>query len=296
MSLQIDQNVELAPYTTYRIGGQAKYFTIARSTTQLTAALGFARDRGIESFLLGTGANILVGDGGFEGLVILNQAATTEFDGTRLRADSGASIQHLISVSAQRGLAGLEHFAGIPSSLGGAMRQNIHFLSPDRQRTLFIAEIVESATLLDEEGQEQKVGSDFFEFGYDFSILHRRPLTVLDVTLKLQPDSPESIKERASANLAWRRQRHPNLRRQPSCGSVFKKIDGVGAGRLIEQSGLKGRRWGGAEISRKHANFIINRSQASAADVRRLIELVQSRVQAETGHWLEPEIGFVGQF
>ncbi|MEK6635187.1 MAG: UDP-N-acetylenolpyruvoylglucosamine reductase, partial [Planctomycetota bacterium] len=169
------------------------------------------------------------------------------------------------------------------------------FLSPDRKRTVFIEEIVQTSRIFTEEGQFRTVGVDYFQFSYDKSILQRRKDIVLDVTFQLAPKSKEDIQKVMDENLAWRRAKQPLLEEYPSCGSVFKKIEGVGAGRLIEQAGLKGKRAGGAEVSRKHANFIVNTGSARASDVLRLIKLVQDEVKRKSGYSLETEITVVGE-
>ncbi len=293
---QAERNVILAPFTTYKIGGPADFFVAPRTIDELTGAISSARENQIQYFLLGTGANILIGDGGFRGLVIHNQFDDYHFDDTQLTAGSGAVIKDLIAVCTEQGLSGLEHYSGIPSSVGGAIWQNLHFLSPDRQRTMFISEVVAGATILTQGGQIRTVDTDFFQFGYDTSRLHHEPIVVLDVTFHLTPAEPRQIRHQIQENLNWRRSKQPQLDEFPSCGSVFKKIDGVGAGRLIEDAGLKGRRIGGAEISQKHANYIVNIGDAKAADVRALIELVQLAVKGHSGYQLEPEIGFIGEF
>lgn len=175
-------------------------------------------------------------------------------------------------------------------------RQNLHFLSPDRQSTIFIGGIVESATILDKDNTIKKVGKDYFEFGYDYSILHTKPVVVLDATFSLKPARHENIARQIQDNLAWRNDKQPQLSDVPSCGSVFKKIENLGAGRLIEKAGLKGTRVGGAMISPKHANYIVNMGGATAKDVLALIAHVQTTVLEKTGNQLEPEISFVGDF
>jgi UDP-N-acetylmuramate dehydrogenase len=292
----LQKNVPLAPFTTYKIGGPADLYFPAKSPEAITAALLYARDHQLPVFILGTGANILVGDRGFRGLIIHNQAQAVALNGHQLTADSGAVIGDLIELTASQGLSGLEHFAGIPSSVGGALWQNLHFLAPNRQETVFIGDLVESAVILDEELTTHTVDRAFFRFGYDYSLLHDRPLTVLQATFNLIPADSTLIRRQIEANLDWRRRKHPPLETEPSAGSVFKKIAGVGAGRLIDQAGLRGRRLGGAKVSEKHTNFIVNASHATAADVRGLIDLVQTEVEAKTGYRLEPEIQFIGEF
>jgi UDP-N-acetylmuramate dehydrogenase len=211
-------------------------------------------------------------------------------------AGSGVTIAELISESTRRGLSGFEHYINIPSSVGGALWQNLHFLSPDRSRTMFIEEILESAELLTEEGERRTVDTKYFEFGYDDSILHRRRDVVLTATFQLEPEEQDRILAVADANAAWRAEKHPPGAERMSAGSVFQKIEGVGAGRLIDQAGLKGYSVGGAQVSDRHANYILNLGGATAADVRGLIAHIQREVKAETGHDLRPEISFVGEF
>jgi UDP-N-acetylmuramate dehydrogenase len=290
----------LAPYTTFRIGGPADLFHEPQSANELAAAILAARRLEVPFFLLGLGANILIGDKGFRGLVIRNQARGIEiFPGTgRVRAESGAVVYpDLIDAAIGRGLSGLEHYVGIPSTVGGALWQNLHFLSPApaRERTMFIAEVTREAEILTLEGERRTVDAGYFQFGYDTSILHHRPDVVLAVTFQLTPDDPKRLRRIAEENLDWRRERHPPLDAEPSAGSIFKKIEGIGAGRLIDECGLKGRQIGGAMITRRHANIFINTGGATAADVRALIAHVQEVVEARTGYRLEPEISFVGE-
>jgi UDP-N-acetylmuramate dehydrogenase len=291
----------LAPYTTFRIGGPADLFYEARSADELEKAILAAREHGVPFFLLGLGANILIGDRGFRGLVIRNVARGIEFlpDGHGLRAESGAVVwPDLIEAAVAHGLSGLEHYVGIPSTVGGALWQNLHFLSPApaRERTMFIAEVTREAEILTVEGERQTVGVEYFQFGYDTSILHHRPDVVLSATFELEPADPERMRRIVAENLEWRRERHPPLDTEPSAGSIFKKIEGIGAGRLIDQCGLKGARIGGARVTPRHANIFINAGGATAADVRALIAHVQEVVRERTGYSLEPEISFVGEF
>jgi UDP-N-acetylmuramate dehydrogenase len=291
----------LAPYTTFRIGGPADLFYEPATADELAAALLAAREHGVPFFLLGLGANVLVGDRGFRGLVIRNRARHLEFspgDGT-VRAESGAIVwPDLIEAAVAHGLSGLEHYVGIPSTVGGALWQNLHFLSPApaRERTMFIAEVTGAAEILAVEGERRTVGVDYFEFGYDTSVLHHRPDVVLAATFQLAPEDPERMRRIVEENLQWRRERHPPLDTEPSAGSIFKKIEGIGAGRLIDECGLKGTRIGGAMITRRHANIFINTGGATAADVRALIAHCQEAVEKRTGYRLEVEISLVGEF
>ena len=245
--------------------------------------------------MLGCGANILVGDKGFRGLVIKNEADAARFDGTTLTAEGGITIARLIELTVPKGLSGFEPYVEIPSTLGGAMWQNLHFLSYPHKETRFIAEIVAGATVLSDD-EERRVGKDYFKFGYDTSTLHGNDDVVLDVTIELSKAPVARLREILAKNAEWRHAKHPPRAAEMSAGSIFQKIEGVGAGRLIDQAGLKGYRVGGAEVSPQHANYILNVGKATAADVRQLIEHVQKTVESKTGHQLEPEISFVGVF
>jgi UDP-N-acetylmuramate dehydrogenase len=297
---RLERNVPLAPYTTFRIGGPADLLYRARTPDELANAVSIARQTGVPHFLLGMGANILVGDGGFRGLVIRNEAEEIEFlEGPRVRAGSGARVYHeLIQATVARGLGGLHHYVGIPSTVGGALWQNLHFLSPppERERTMFVEEVVEGATLLTAEGEVRTVDRDYFRFGYDYSILHDRDDVVLDVTFRLDPTPEAELRDTIRENLRWRDDRHPDLWLYPSAGSIFQKLEGIGAGRLVDQCGLKGHVLGSAQIFHKHANIIVNLGGATAAQVRALIDLARETVLRELGHELTPEIGFVGEF
>jgi UDP-N-acetylmuramate dehydrogenase len=297
---RIETDLRLAPFTTFKIGGPADLFFRARTAGELVAAITAAGELRIPTFLLGKGANILVGDSGFRGLVIRIEVGGIHFlEGDRVRVGAGVEVfPELIEATVERGLGGLHHFAGIPSTVGGAIWQNLHFLSPapERARTTFIEEVVESAEILTEEGRIAEVDRAYFQFGYDFSILHERSDVVLNVTFLLEQGDPAILRRVVEENLRWRAERHPDLELSPSAGSIFKKIEGIGAGRLIDECGLKGRIQGGAQIFPRHANIIVNLGNATAADVLTLIELARETVLKETGHALVPEIALVGDF
>jgi len=295
-SSALQRNVPLAPYTTFHIGGPADFFLTVHAKSGLIEAVQYAKKNSLNFFVLGTGANILVGDKGFRGLVIKNEANTFQLkktpSGVFFTVESGATIAELINITKEKGLSGFEHFAGIPSSVGGALWQNLHFLSPDRSKTVFIGDIVQEAELL----EVKNVRRDYFQFAYDYSILHETKDVVLSATFQLIPKPQEEIEKTIANNLFWRKEKHPENATKTSAGSVFKKIQGYGAGRLIEKVGLKGYQIGGAMISPKHANFIVNTGNATASDVRQLISLAQEKVKKELDLELETEISFIGEF
>ena len=298
-SERVQRDVPLAPFTTFKIGGPADLFYEARSADELARAVTVARDLRINHFVLGLGANVLIGDGGFRGLIIRNASSAFEFgiEG-RLLVESGVVMKTLIQEAVHRGWSGLEHYVGIPSTVGGAIWQNLHFLSPapERERTMFIAEVFDSCEILTEEGDRKTVRADYVKFGYDDSVFHHRRDIVLRVTFRLQRGDTNVMQRIMQENLSWRGGKHPWLEWHPSVGSIFKKIEGVGAGRLIDQCGMKGYRIGDAQISHIHANIMVNLGAATARDVRQLIAEAQRAVRERFSQNLETEIGFIGEF
>jgi len=296
---QLERSEPLASYTTFRIGGPADLLYNATTADDLAIAVQSARDLDVPYFVLGLGANILIGDNGFRGLVIRNTCDRFEFsnDG-KLQVESGAVVGDIIPKAVERGWSGLEHYVGIPSTVGGAVWQNLHFLEPEpeRKKTMFIADVFDSAEILSEEGERRVVDKTYMKFGYDTSILHSRRDIVLSATFQLTPGDTAVMHRVMQENLSWRGSRHPWLQLHPSAGSIFKKIEGVGAGRLIDQCGLKGFRHGDAQISHIHANIMVNLGHATAKDVRELIVIAQESVEKKFGLHLEPEISFVGEF
>lgn len=297
-AVPVSRNVPMVPLTTFRIGGEAEVLVRARTPDHLAHAIGLARTVGVPTTLVGRGANILVGDGGIPGVVVRNEVQGVEYlDEVTVRVGAGVeTFPDLIVDTVSRGLAGLHHYVGIPSTVGGALWQNLHFLSPDRSRTCFIEEVLHGADILTEEGERCRVDADYFAFGYDESVLHHRDDVVLSADFRLTPAPVEELRGVMRANLEWRDDRHPDLWLYPSAGSIFQKIEGVGAGRLIDEVGLKGHVLGGAGIFHKHANIIVNQGGARAAEVRALMDLAQETVSRELGYELVPEIGLVGRF
>jgi UDP-N-acetylmuramate dehydrogenase len=296
---KLRRHVPLAPYTTFKIGGPADLLYEADTADALANAILTARRAGVPYFVLGLGANVLVADKGVRGLVIRNVATHTVFhDDGRVWVESGAVMSQLIPEAVRRGWSGLEHYVGIPSTVGGAIWQNLHFLSPapERERTMFIAEVFESAEILSEENERKTVDKDYVKFGYDDTVFHHRKDIALAATFKLEKKDPAIMHKIMQENLSWRGSRHPWLEWHPSAGSIFKKIEGVGAGRLVDACGLKGYRIGDAQISHIHANIMVNLGEATSADVIALVQHAQKMVKESSGYDLEPEINFVGEF
>jgi UDP-N-acetylmuramate dehydrogenase len=296
---KLKRNVPLAPFTTFKIGGPADLLFEADTADALATAIVTARQAQVPYFVLGLGANVLIADKGVRGLVIRNVATHTVFhDDGKVWVESGAVMSQLIPEAVRRGWSGLEHYVGIPSTVGGAIWQNLHFLSPapERERTMFIAEVFVSADILSEENERKTVDKDYVQFGYDDTVFHHRRDIALAATFQLEKKDPAIMHKIMQENLSWRGSRHPWLEWHPSAGSIFKKIEGVGAGRLVDACGLKGHRIGDAQISHIHANIMVNLGEATSADVIALVRHAQKMVKENSGHELEPEINFVGEF
>jgi UDP-N-acetylmuramate dehydrogenase len=319
--MYIQKNSYLSNFTTYKIGGSADLFISTRSRNELKEAVLYALDHNVPYFVLGVGANILVSDKGFRGLVIRNlyndvhmdsyptkeirDPNTHELIETKevhfLRAGSGAMIDRIIHYTRNRDFSGFEHFAGIPSTVGGSLWQNLHFLNPERDKTLFISDIVHHAHSINTKtGNENFLFQHDFKFGYDTSILHEGNHIILDAVFSLEKSNFHDIGTRMCANLEWRKERHPPVDLLPSCGSVFKKTmyqgEMIAAAKLIDQAGLKGYSKNDAMISNKHPNFITNHGSAKAEDVIHIIRHIRKVVFDKFGVLLEPEIQFVGEF
>jgi UDP-N-acetylmuramate dehydrogenase len=296
---RLHRDVPIGPYTTFRIGGPADLLYDAETGDDLAEAIDAAEAAGVDWFILGLGANVLVGDGGYRGLVIRNRARHVRWLGEgRVMAESGTVMADLIREAVAAGWSGLEHYVGIPSTVGGAIWQNLHFLSPapERERTMFIAEVFEACRIRKETGERVTVNAEYVHFGYDDTVFHHTRDIVLDVTFRLTQGDGGAMHRILQENLSWRGARHPWLEHHPSAGSIFKKLEGIGAGRLVDQCGLKGFRVGDAQISHMHANIMVNLGRATAAHVRALIAHAQQAVLDKFGHRLEPEIGFIGVF
>lgn len=291
--MHMQEQVILAPYSTYKIGGPADYLIEVTDIPGLLSAIDWAKENELSYKVIGLGANVLFADEGYRGLIIINHAKDFHFEGDELIAESGAVVEDLIAECLVKELSGIEHFIGIPSTIGGALRQNLHFLSPDRESTLFIGDLLIGAKVLMENGEIREVEKDFFNFGYDDSVLHHSGVIVLEARFLLKPGDRVEMRKQMVENVAWRISKQPQLDEFASCGSVFKKIEGVGAGRLIDEVGLKGKTIGGAQVSPKHANYLVNLGTATASDIKELIALIQKEVRAKTGYELVPEVEMI---
>lgn len=280
----------LGPSTTLGVGGPAAVLVEPADAAALRVvmqALGDAPD--VPLLVIGRGSNSLVSDDGWPGLVVqLGEGFRWhEVEGTEVRAGAATAMPALAVATARAGLAGLEWGAGVPGSLGGAVRMNAGAHGGDT------AEVLVEATVVLPGGEERVLGLEDLGFGYRRSTLPERSV-VTAARFRLRPDEPAAVKARCDEIKAWRKQAQPLTER--NCGSVFTNPPGDSAGRLVEAAGLKGRRRGGARISEKHANFIVVEPGTRAVDVLALIDDVQRAVAAAGGPELHPEVRLVGAF
>ncbi|WP_125114765.1 UDP-N-acetylmuramate dehydrogenase [Agathobaculum sp. Marseille-P7918] len=286
--IEVVANEPMSRHTTFAIGGPADLFISPKTTEQLAGALAAIRRCGVPFLVLGNGSNMLVADAGYRGAVI----CTTEMDDVRagedgtLVAQAGALLGRVARRAQRAGLTGAEFSGGIPGSVGGAVFMNAG--AYDGQ----MAGIVEKTEYLDGEGNLRTLTGDEHCFGYRSSAFRAHPdWTVVRTTMRLQPGDPAAILDKMNDFAQRRRDKQPL--NYPSAGSTFKRPEGYFAGRLIEDAGLKGVSVGAAQVSEKHAGFLINRGGATCDEMLRLIELVQQRVREKFGVELECEVRIV---
>ncbi len=298
---QIKKNIRLAPYTTFKIGGVADYFFVAKTKEDLIKAIKTARGFELPFFLLAGGSNLLVSDKGFRGLIIKFQISNFKINPTgslslrsiqqnsKIITEAGVMLRELVNTSAKLGLTGLEWLAGIPGTIGGAIRGNAGAFVKSMADLVKTVEVLEVKPELKIKNYKLKD----CQFSYRNSIFKKKKnLAILSVEIQLEKGDKKEIKKNIKRYLDYRREKHPlNL---PSAGSVFKNPENSSSGRLIESCGLKGKKIGQAQISEKHADFIVNLGKAKAEDVLKLINLAKQKVKEKFGIELEEEIQFLG--
>ncbi|MBA3946294.1 MAG: UDP-N-acetylmuramate dehydrogenase [Herpetosiphonaceae bacterium] len=289
----IHEHEPLAHYVAWRIGGPARFFATATTADELRDLVLWGREQELPLFVLGGGSNILVSDAGFPGLVIRNRAhhhtLERRGDDVRLRIEAGAPMAGTSRQMAAQGLTGLVWSEGLPGTVGGAIYGNAGCYGGD------MAGILHSATVLLPDGTTAEWSVGQFEYGYRTSVLkaHAAAPTaiVLAAELTLYRDDPVKLGAEIAVIAAARKAKTPS---GSSCGSSFKNPPGDSAGRLLEVAGLKGTQIGGAQVSSKHANYIVNLGGATAGDVLRLTDLMRERVVQRLGTELELEVQIVG--
>ena len=295
---RVSRNAPLAPLTTFKVGGPADWLVDVHRSADLEQAIALAREAGLPISVLGGGSNVLVSDAGVRGLVVrVHGGEVRQIDASIVRADAGVTINGLVRWTVNRGLAGIEAWAGTPGTVGGAVCGNAHF------RGRLISELIVAVRLVTLDGILQDVPRAEMEFAYDYSRLHRTREIVVSADFTVSAGEPSALRATARESLAFRKRTQPL--ESPSAGCIFQNPDprrepvpnGIppSAGALVDRAGLKGARQGAARVSTTHANFIVNEGGATAHDIRTLIDRCKSEVQAQFGVVLREEIVCLGE-
>jgi UDP-N-acetylmuramate dehydrogenase len=294
---RVHLHAPLAPWTTFKVGGPADYLLLADSVDDLRRAAAFAWHSGLPLTILGGGSNVLVSDAGVRGLVVrVRGGRIIRAADDRIRADAGVTINGLVRWAIAHGHAGLEAWAGTPGTVGGAIYGNAHF------RGRNIGDLVERVSLVSRQAMVSEVMQREMEFGYDYSRLHRTGEVVLWADFRVEPGDPDALRAVARESLAYRKGTQPLA--SLSAGCIFQNPDpaldrvpdGIpwSAGALVDRAGLKGATEGAARVSSTHANFIVNEGNATAADIRSLIDRCRRAVAGRFGVTLREEIVSLG--
>lgn len=289
--VRVATNEPMSKHTTFRIGGNADIVIEPADEKQITDVRQLLMDADIPYMILGNGSNVLVGDKGIRGAVIMlgNAFSDCRADETNIVAKAGIKLSRLANCALENELSGLEFAAGIPGTLGGALYMNAGAYDGEMKQ------IVKSVSYIDENGEMKTISNEECKFGYRTSVFAENPDWIITgCTLELGKGNKEEIRSYMD-DLAERRTSKQPLN-FPSAGSTFKRPEGYFAGKLIQDSGLMGFRVGGACVSQKHAGFVVNDQNATAEDVRELIEEVKKKVYESSGVELQPEVKFIGEF
>ena len=306
--MTIEENVELKKYTTYGIGGPAKYFVDVHNHEDLREALSFAKEHNIPHIVLGGGSNVVISDKGYDGLVIHMTNTSINFEGNTVYVDAGVSWDELVTAAIEKGLGGIEWGAGIPGDVGGAIRGNAGAFGGE------LKDVVESVEAVVPYRTHQIFSNKECDFAYRTSVFKEKGGVIISAKLRLVPANKQELEAKAKELRDWRKEKHPI--EYGNCGSVFKRVDvndiklglwekhpdmrhAVRDGQIaiayfIDQCGLKNVRIGGAEVSDKHPNFIVNKTgNATAEDIVILSSIMRSRVHQKFGVILEEEPQFI---
>ncbi|MFH1426803.1 MAG: UDP-N-acetylmuramate dehydrogenase [Candidatus Kerfeldbacteria bacterium] len=287
----MQEQIELAPYTTFKIGGPAQYFAVVNTRAELKEALAQARANDIDWFLLGGGSDVLISDDGFKGLAIKLELNAIEFDENlmQVRAEAGVKMGKLITECMQRELTGLEFAIGVPATVGGAVWANLGARGHE------IKDVLIEAAAITQNGEERVLSVNDCQFSYRNSIFKKEPHVIVDALFQLQKGNQDEIRV-ATKELASMRTETQDIGAL-SAGCAFANPVGQtdkSAGQLIDELDLKGKQMGGAKVSEKHANFIVNTGNATAKDVVMLISYVKQQVRDKKGVQLQEEIEYIG--
>lgn len=286
----ICQEEPMSGHTTFRVGGPAEVLVSVEERGQLEKVIRYLNLAGWPYFLLGKGSNLLVGDGGYRGVIITlaGEFSEVHVEGDRVTAGAAASLSQAARAAMENALTGLEFASGIPGSVGGGVRMNAGAYGGE------MSQIIESVQVMYKDGSILTLDRETMEFGYRSSVLKDRPYVVMEVCMKLERGVREEIVERMNDLASRRREKQPL--EYASAGSTFKRPEGNFAGKLIMEAGLAGVRVGGARVSEKHCGFVINDGTATAADIAAVIRKVTDTVKERSGIRLEPEVIFLGDF
>ena len=278
----------MAGHTTFRIGGPADCFVQLEDEEQLRKVRRYLGLAGVPFFVLGNGSNLLVDDAGYRGVVLQigQKMSDISVQGCHIIAKAGATLRQVAVAALEHGLTGFEFASGIPGTVGGGVVMNAGAYGGE------MSQVVNQVRVVSKEGESMELDNDTMEFRYRGSVIRGSAFTVTEVTFRLEPGDREAIRAKMEELAARRREKQPL--EYPSAGSMFKRPPGHFAGKLIMEAGFAGYRIGGAQVSEKHCGFVINTGDATARDVRALIEEIQARVKERFRVDLEPEIVFLG--
>lgn len=288
--LTIQENVDMKAFTTFRAGGAARYFAKAESVEEILEAKSFAREKKLPFFFIGLGSNVVVSDAGFEGVIVKlgKEFSHFKFEKGTLVAKASTPLSMIARMSATLGFSGMHLLAGIPGTVGGAVVMNAGAYGEEISQTL------QSVKILDDDETVKTFSLADCEFSYRHSIFQNSKKIILEATFQLTPGNSSEMILAQKKIMEERKAKQPL--EFPSAGSVFKRSPAGFPGALVEAAGLKGKTLGGAQISSKHANFIVNIGNATAQEIYDLSELAKEKVFENSGALLEKEIIFLGKF
>ncbi len=277
-------------YTTFRIGGPADYLVSVCDMREVKDVVAVCKAEHVPYYIVGNGSNLLVSDKGYRGVIIriFKDMAEIEVRENRIVAKAGALLSQIAAKALEAGLTGFEFAAGIPGTLGGACRMNAGAYGGEMK------DVLEEVVVLDDQGEIRCLSAGELELGYRTSVIAKKGYTALEATISLKKGEKEKIKEYMEELREKRVSKQPL--EYPSAGSTFKRPEGYFAGKLIQDAGLKGFSVGDAQVSEKHCGFVINKGNASAAEVHELMRQVSDKVEEKFGVRLEPEVRRLGEF
>ena len=280
----------MSRHTTFRIGGPAEVFLMPENSSQLHDILVLCKEEQLPCFILGNGSNLLVSDSGYRGVIIQMDRNMGEItlEGSEIRACAGALLSSVAAVARKASLTGFEFAGGIPGSVGGAVVMNAGAYGGE------LKDVLKEATVMTADGEILTLPVEKLQMGYRTSLVKTAGYLVLEAVISLEKGDPEAILARTKELSEKRMEKQPLD--MPSAGSTFKRPEGYFAGKLIMDSGLRGFSVGGAQVSEKHCGFVVNKGNATAADVRALMDHVIRTVKEKYGVTLEPEVKFLGDF